>query len=118
MGMCAVSSVDKYSSTNGAPCEWLVLSSITAATAKNSGGGKICATIRWASSVSVRYELGCLSFLGKIASDVFGIDEQTGRCDIPKEIQKKRKDVEAKCWVRVELANELGIESGDVRDSL
>ncbi len=64
--MCAVSSVDKYSSTNGAPCEWLVLSSIAAATAKNSGGGKICATTRWASSVSVRTSVGVSRSWGRL----------------------------------------------------
>jgi hypothetical protein len=54
----ALSRVDRYSSTNGAPCEWLVLSSIAATTAKNSGGGTICATTRCASSVSARTTAG------------------------------------------------------------
>jgi hypothetical protein len=53
------------------------------------------------------YDGGCIGFFRKVGSHVLGIDEQTRRRDVPKGVQKNRKDMQAKSRVRVELGGEL-----------
>src|ERR1039458_9382285 len=57
----------------------------------------------------------CYAVVRKISGDVFGINKQTGRCDIAKEALKNLQDVDAKCGLLLKLGDELGTESWNVR---